>query len=391
MSKGFASNYRIVLLGFGVLASFVGVGARLVDLHVIDRARLVSDVDEARRQITVVTARRGDILDTRGDTLATSRSVIVLGVDPQALRDEDKPKWPRLAQMLGMPAADLEKVFDAKTRAPAPGDKAGEDRLIRWAKLSDSVEESTYDEITRLGIKGVYGNRTYRRAYPHDSMAAHLIGYVNKQGQAAAGVESYADFYLRGQDGWRESEKDGLRRELAQFRSREVDATPGYTVVLSIDSVVQHIVEHVATDPVRRFQPRLPCPHIAVGDHRGPDGSDQRQPNTHTDPGRDAAAAPHQGQETQLRGPDQGQPRSATGPFRQFLDHVRALGRQRPEPTDGVGDTDQSGAQGVLAIIVAGRPSGPLQCQQDRRHRGTVELQPRRDRGDGTGLRLGGQ
>lgn len=255
MSKGFASNYRIVLLGLGVLASFGCVGLRLVDLHVLDREKLMGLVDRARRQITVETARRGDILDTRGDTLATSRSLIVLGVDPQALRKEDEAKWPKLAQMLNLQPADLAKIFNTKTRAAAPDDKSDDDRLIRWAKLSEEVEESTYAEITKLDIKGVYGHRTFSRAYPHNSMAAHLIGYVNKEGQAAAGVESFADFYLRGQDGWCESEKDGLRRELAQFRSREVDATAGYSVVLSIDSVVQHIVEQEIDEIVKKFNP----------------------------------------------------------------------------------------------------------------------------------------
>ncbi len=255
MSKGFASNYRIVLLGFVVLASFAGVALRLVDLHVLDRDKLVGFVDRARRQITVESARRGDILDMRGDTLATSRSLIVLGVDPQALRKEDEAKWPRLAAMLKMPVEGLAKVFSEKTRAAAPDDKSEEDRKIRWTKLSEEVEESTYDQINKLDIKGVYGHRTFRRAYPHDSMAAHLIGYVNKEGQAAAGIESFADFYLRGQDGWRESEKDGLRRELAQFRTREVAATAGYSVVLSIDSAVQHIVEQEIAEIVKKFNP----------------------------------------------------------------------------------------------------------------------------------------
>ena len=255
MSKGFASNYRIVLLSFGVLASFGCVGLRLLDLHVIDREKLVGFVDRARRQIIVSTAKRGDILDTRGDTLATSRSLIVLGVDPQALRKEDESKWPQLAKLINMPVTDMGKVFATKERPAAPDDKSDQDRLIRWAKLSESVEESTYDQITKLDIKGVYGNRTFRRAYPHNTMAAHLIGYVNKEGQAAAGIENFADFYLRGQDGWCESEKDGLRRELAQFRSREVDATSGYSVVLSIDSAVQHIVEQEIDEVVKKFNP----------------------------------------------------------------------------------------------------------------------------------------
>ena len=48
-SKGFASNYRIVLLATVVFTSFVGVGVRLVHLHVIDREKLVRHVDRARR------------------------------------------------------------------------------------------------------------------------------------------------------------------------------------------------------------------------------------------------------------------------------------------------------------------------------------------------------
>lgn len=262
MSKGFASNYRIALLGAVILACFGAIGVRLLDLHVYERDRLMGYVDRARRQITIEPARRGDIIDARGDRLATSRSLIVLGVDPQALVKADEPKWPELAKLIGMPFSQLERIFNTRTRPldAAPSEDEDEEpavgeRLIRWAKLSETVEESTYDQINRLGIRGVYGNRTYTRAYPHNQLAAHLIGFVNKAGEPAAGVEAFADFYLRGQDGWRESEKDGRRRELAQFRNREVSATAGYSVRLSIDAAIQHIVEQEIDEIVRKFNP----------------------------------------------------------------------------------------------------------------------------------------
>ena len=268
MSKGFASNYRIVLLGAGILACFGCIGVRLLDLHVFERDRLMSYVDRARRQITVEPAKRGDILDDKGDRLATSRSLIVLGVDPQALLKADEAKWPELAKLLNLSLSELTRIFTTKTRPATALATASEpetadatdagpsgERFIRWAKLSDTVEESTYDQISKLAIKGVYGSRSYTRAYPHNQLAAHLIGFVNKAGEPAAGVEAFADFYLRGQDGWRESEKDGLRRELAQFRNREVSATAGYTVRLSIDSAVQHIVEQEIEEIVKKFNP----------------------------------------------------------------------------------------------------------------------------------------
>jgi cell division protein FtsI (penicillin-binding protein 3) len=283
MSKGFASNYRIVLLAGGIVLCFCGLGVRLVFLHVIDRDEYVRGIDKARRQIIVESARRGDILDTRGNILATSRSMIVLGVDPQALRQQDEKKWPELAELIGVPLPVLSKTFATKTSpapvptvgAPALGEgakpklfqlpdstataasaisaddeteldervDANGERTIRWAKLSESVTESAYQKIQALDIKGVYGSRVYRRAYPHNSLAAHVVGYVNKAGEAAAGVERYADFYLHGRDGWREGERDGKGREIAQFRTRDVAASDGYSVVLSIDTTVQHIIE----------------------------------------------------------------------------------------------------------------------------------------------------
>jgi cell division protein FtsI (penicillin-binding protein 3) len=304
MSKGFASNYRIILLATGVVGCFCGLGVRLVFLHVIDREELVRVVEKARRQTIRENARRGDILDARGNILATSRSMIVLGVDPQSLRTEDEIKWSQLAALIEMPLANLTRIFSTKTRpaevtvgkkdpasstdsssdsktinlplftsalspqaiaaTPAADDDdtqldenldANGDRPIRWAKLNESISESTYAKIEALGVKGVYGSRVYRRAYPHNSLAAHIVGYVNQAGEPAAGIEHYADFYLHGRDGWREGERDGKGREVAQFRTREVPAADGYSVELSLDTTVQHIAEEELDYIAKKFQP----------------------------------------------------------------------------------------------------------------------------------------
>ena len=84
MSKGFASNSRMTLITVAVIGCFMAVGVRLVFLHVIDREQLLRYVDQARRQISVEQARRGAILDARGNLLATSRSESTLAVDPWA-------------------------------------------------------------------------------------------------------------------------------------------------------------------------------------------------------------------------------------------------------------------------------------------------------------------
>lgn len=315
MSKGFASNYRIFLLAAAVFLCLGGIGTRLVFLHVIDRGQWLGYIEQVRRQVIVEHARRGSIYDTHRNLLATNQTMYNVGVDPQALRPEDEAQWPRLAALLDLPLGQVQRVLTTKTRpvttvakagpGPSAPDQAGvvfrvtkdgsfqapseqkvaddatvdadseevDDqpdatgaRPIRWAKLKEDVDEETYDRVLELKIKGVYGNRVFRRVYPHNGLAAQIVGYVNKAGVAAAGVERYADFYLRGQDGWREGERDGLRRELAQFRTREVNPVNGYDVVLSIDIIIQHMVEEELAKIARKFSPEKAT--IIVSDAR---------------------------------------------------------------------------------------------------------------------------
>lgn len=261
MSKGFASNFRIGLLAAMVFGGFGGVAARLVDLHVTDRPRFLAMIQKDRRELLPEYACRGEILDCDGRVLATSRPVVVLGFDPTDLRPSDRAKWPELATLLDRPLPVLTALLTTKPRPgagepPGPGlvfnlggqGAAAADRRaarpVQWVRLTDEpISETTYAAVQRLRIRGVYGLTEYRRDYPHGDMAAHLLGFVNRDQQPVTGLERYLNFYLRGDDGWVETEKDGLRRELPQFTSREVRPADGYNVVLSIDSVVQRIVD----------------------------------------------------------------------------------------------------------------------------------------------------
>lgn len=260
MRQGLTSNARLFLLSFAILACFGVVAARLGYLHWYRRDAYLAFIAKARYQLTVEPAQRGDILDRRGNVLATSRTLVELGVDQLALRREDEGKWAQLAALLGVPEYELAQlmrphrkpaarpVIDLSVVEQPPEPK-------RWVRLSEGIEESVYDRVLALGIRGVYGQRQYRRTYPKGQLASHLVGYVNKEDKPAAGVEAYMDFYLRGQVGWKEGERDGQRRELAQFRTREVAPTPGYSVVLTIDEFLQQAVETELEAIARKFRP----------------------------------------------------------------------------------------------------------------------------------------
>ena len=255
MSRGFASNHRIVVLAGGIFLCFGVLAARLVSLHVLDRDELLKYVEQARRSFVVDNARRGNIRDARGEILAASRTLIDVGLDPHMLRPADEARWPALAQLLGVTVTDL-RAAAARRTVGTPAAEEPEARPMQWIKLASEVDEGVYEKVMELKIRGIYGNRIYRRFYPHKTVAAHVIGYVNKEGAPAAGVEHYMDFFLRGQNGWRESERDGRRQERAEFRTREVPTIDGCDVVLSLDTYVQHVIEEELQHLKETYEPQ---------------------------------------------------------------------------------------------------------------------------------------
>ena len=255
MRRTFISSFRFLLVITLVVLGFGGLLGRLFYLHVIDQERLAEITQRSRSKFEQINADRGDIVDVRGNVLATTRAVVEVGVDPQMFCEEDVSKLENLAQLIRVPLPTIqEKIATKYYKSKDP--KGKEVSLVRWRELADNVSGSVYEKIKALKIKGVYGNVKYERLYPSGALASHVLGFVNKEDDAVMGVEQTMDFYLRGQHGWRESEKDGRRKELAQFRGREVNPTPGLNIELSLDSMVQDIIEKEIRALVEKYNPK---------------------------------------------------------------------------------------------------------------------------------------
>lgn len=254
MSKAFVSTARSTIVSTAVALAFCILLGRLFYLHIWEQDDLLAHVEGNRKTFNIIEAQRGNIVDTRGNLLAVTRTSYNIGVDPQSVREEDLEKLPELARLIGRPLEDVEAAFNTKTRMG--GEHSREVKLIRWAPLVKEADEAVNDAVAQLKIRGVYSNQSHSRAYPAGKLAAHVLGYINKEETAVTGVERFFDYYLRGQDGWRESERDGRRRELAQFRDREVEPSDGLNVELTIDQMVQHIVETEITRIAQEYQPQ---------------------------------------------------------------------------------------------------------------------------------------
>lgn len=249
----FIGTIRFGLVAFSVFLAFGLVFVRLLQLQVWEADAYASFAEKSRTRFVPMQAPRGPIMDASGNLLATTRTVIEVGVDPQLLTREDFSKIPEIASILRVDKETVQNAFERQNRKnPA----TGEVRPVRWVKLADAVSPEQYEELLELRVRAVYGNFKNERRYPASAMAAHLIGFVNREGTAVNGVERAMNFYLTGQDGWRESERDGRRRELAQFRDREVLPRRGLGVELTLDLVLQALVEKELDAIVSEYNPR---------------------------------------------------------------------------------------------------------------------------------------
>ena len=253
MSKAFVCNQRATIVFAAIALSFAVLLGRLVYLHTWDHTDLLKQIESSRRMVKVLKARRGNVVDCQGNLLATSHTTVNIGVDPQVVHEPDSAKLKDLAKLLGKPIAGIEQAVSTKTKLRAD---SGDSYLIRWAPLAKDVDQDTADAVRSLRIKGVYGNSQFSRAYPGGELAAHILGFINKESTPMFGVERSLDYYLRGQDGWFETERDGRRRELAQYREREVLPRDGLNVQLCIDQMVQHIAEEEIERLVGVYNPK---------------------------------------------------------------------------------------------------------------------------------------
>ena len=253
MKSIFISSFRFYLVFFAISITFCSLGGRLVYLQVFKANDFTEFAQSARKNFVTLKARRGDIVDRKGNLLATTRSIVNVGMDPHSIKEEDYSKFGELSELLEIPVSVIEAAASNKIRKRTQFN--GEIKKVRWVKLKEGVDEGTYRKIKILKLDGVYGNHKHSRLYPGNRLASHVLGYLNKEGLATMGAERFTDYYLKGQDGWKESEKDGKRREMPQHRTLEISPQNGLNVELTIDWMIQDMVEKELARIVRDYNP----------------------------------------------------------------------------------------------------------------------------------------
>ncbi len=111
--------------------------------------------------------------------------------------------------------------------------------------IKRQIDSAQASEIRSRNLHGVYLAAEGLRSYLYGDFLSQVLGFVSYDGVGQTGLEAYYDKYLQGINGKLLTETDLVGSELADGSMSYVPAINGLTVTLTIDAVIQTIVENV--------------------------------------------------------------------------------------------------------------------------------------------------
>ncbi|MDD5496451.1 MAG: penicillin-binding transpeptidase domain-containing protein, partial [Candidatus Omnitrophica bacterium] len=120
-------------------------------------------------------------------------------------------------------------------------ERLSRDKGFVWIKRKITTKESV--RLKKFNLEGIGFVEESKRFYPNLSLACHILGSVNIDNKGLEGVESLYDDYLKGQGGWLISTQDAKRKLLKYYQEEFIAPKNGYSVILTIDEVIQNIAE----------------------------------------------------------------------------------------------------------------------------------------------------
>jgi penicillin-binding protein 2 len=241
-----------VLLCFGLLAF------RLTHLQVVKNEELSVRAENNRIAVVPIVPNRGLIVDRNGVVLANNYSAYTLELMPSRIDDLDAT-INQLAEVVDILPRDRRRFKRLMDES-----KNFESLPIR-TKLTD--EEVARFTAQRYRFPGVEVKARLFRNYPLGEVGSHLLGYIGRINQAEKevidesedapnyrgteyigklGIEQSYEADLHGSTGFEEVETSAAGRAVRRLHSNP--ATPGNTVVLSIDIRLQALVESLYGD-----------------------------------------------------------------------------------------------------------------------------------------------
>ncbi len=235
---------------FLTAALFVGWGIvtfRLAGMYFSESMLMKDHLARQQTATETIRARPGDILDRNGHLLATSVDLQSLYVVPRKIKNRNQFVR-KLASVLSLTPESLERKIE-KHR----------DKGFLW--IARRLDPAVAIAIHELQLnKETYGfRREYKRSYPNGSLAVHLLGLRDIDGEGHGGIEQAYQKTLSGKSGQRIIVRDARNRIIHLYEDSKQPVVQGKTIQLTIDLRMQKVIEQELDRLMETWQPRGCC------------------------------------------------------------------------------------------------------------------------------------
>ncbi|MBR1985520.1 MAG: PASTA domain-containing protein [Mogibacterium sp.] len=229
-------NRNRLALGFGViLALLFALIFRMGYWQIYKSDELKVLAADMQKVDTEIAPERGAIYDNRMNTLAETVTEYELYAYTQYIyKDEsisadDKAKRVlRLSYLTGKDVAEVKELLE------------GEENLVL---LGEGLTRQQVEAAENEFPGDVVVKTRAARYYPNGPFAAQVLGGVNKDNAGRSGLEYEYNATLAGVKGRTVRTTDNNGDTLSNSKTRYYKAQDGYSIVTTIDSVIQHFVE----------------------------------------------------------------------------------------------------------------------------------------------------
>lgn len=169
---------------------------RLGYLQIVQGATLKEKAVKQQTVSKLVSAKRGNILDATGKSLAISAQVDTVSINPTKIKgktdEETKEKKEKLAKALS-------EIFELDYEETL--EKVNSDSSVQT--IAKKVEQDKIDELEAWMKEndistGINIDEDTKRYYPYNNLAAYVIGFCNSDNQGIYGIERSYNSYLTG-------------------------------------------------------------------------------------------------------------------------------------------------------------------------------------------------
>ena len=233
------------------LVLLIAFAVRLVDVQAVRAAGYANRADMELAKKSIIMAPRGAITDINGVEFARSVTAYRILAD-QAIIDYPRKLAELAAPILGMNSSALEKQLTGTRRYVVISQSVKPDV---WRKLETAIERynSTVAEEKNGFVKrlaGFFAERIYIREYPEGELGAAVVGFINRAGSGAAGLEYSMNSTLTGVNG-EYTYANAAGTIIPGTQKITSEAIRGNTIRLTIDRDVQWVAQEAIRTVVK--------------------------------------------------------------------------------------------------------------------------------------------